>query len=965
MQLQNFLTTVLAQKNKQVLWLCRKGSRTSAWNENYENIDDLVNAIRVHDKNPELTVYMALGSFADNIGKHEKTGRAYVQRKAYQATHFKTLACDLDVDQNNKNKYASQAEALQDLVRFCKAVSFPVPTIVLSGGGLHCYWPLLETISTAMWVRLSSALGNAFTTQNIKYDRSKIQDPTMVLRPIETHHKKDPSSWKLVRVLREYPALSAKHYAQKLSTFVTTARAPAKRVIEQRQDSMLAALQDGGTKATIEGIQQCAQLAALLASNGLTDAAGLAVSEPLWRASLGVAKYCEDATAAAIQLSSGYPGYDEHQCLEKLANYKGTGPTVCATFAALCVVGCATCQFKGRIASPAQLTAGVPTIQAQDPDTGASTKEQLPHGYTCKQNCIYYTHPRTGEEVFVSPYRLWVADRVTDMDRSANEAKIQVDYPLEGILNISVDSAIIAAGGNDLRKALANHQVYIKEDIEPMRRYLMTYLRKLQTMSVASNSYSHFGWQKDGTFLLGDRIIGAKEKVNVQLRGAAKEYVSTLTPKGDLAAWTGASAIFDLPGMEYHSFVVSLMLGAPLFAGQELAGVLVNMYSPKRNSGVGKTLTGMFGLAAWGNPKELTKHTKDSEGATYKHCGTLANMGAYIDELTTADDDTLRRIILTLQDGVEKGRLVSTADGFRQAEHWAMPIVTSSNKDIYDALGSAGAANAEQLRVLQLTFPKPDVFKVPNSALGRKVNRISLENYGHAGAILVADIIARGGPKAVYERGFDALLDATKFAFKGEERFYAAVVAIAYCGGILAKQLGLIKYDPMHGVNAALREILVIRKEQAANQLDAVDKLGQFLNENQNRIVHYREFPTGPRIIEPTPSNAIARSEVWVDQQDRPLAGKLYVSQAEFRYWLKRRGMELRDTMNELTAMGLRIQHGSRKVLYKGVPGGSAAGQVYCFEIDMMSHPRLIEAADGCYVAKNDGRKRLEVVSNG
>ena len=50
---------------------------------------------------------------------------------------------------------------------------------------------------------------------------------------------------------------------------------------------------------------KCAQVNALLESGGVTDAAGNPVDEPMWRASLGIAKFTPDPEVSVVLLAGG------------------------------------------------------------------------------------------------------------------------------------------------------------------------------------------------------------------------------------------------------------------------------------------------------------------------------------------------------------------------------------------------------------------------------------------------------------------------------------------------------------------------------------------------------------------------------------------------------------------------------------------------------------------------------------
>lgn len=968
----DFVNAALADTGNHVLWLLRKGQhKNTSWNENHSTFSGLLSAIKTHDKKPDVSVYIALGSFDNNVGVHPTTERNYVQRKGAQATYFKSLACDLDVEPNNEAKYSTQIEALAGIINGCKALSLPVPTLVLSGTGVHAWWFLDTPIRADLWANLSLGLAEALRSQGVRYDPSKISDTTMVLRPISSHHKKNPNAWQEVRVFKEGAVSSPLHLAEVLKPHLASSKkekGPGQlRKHERQQSAILDAILDGGTPVHVEDLNQCRQLAPIIASNGALDAIGEAVSEPMWRATLGVAAFCDDKHAAAVVFSKGHPDYEEQACMDKVDRWRGTGPTVCTTFERLCEGGCGGCPFQGKITSPAQLTSGMSTIKVTHIDEGAqettTTDEELPTGYTLKGSCIYYRDRKTNEDILVSPYPLWITRRVVDADTSINTAQIAAKFPLDGIQTFDIPSATIASGGKELYKALADNSIYIRSDLSPIRNYLMTYLSKLQRQKRADTVHSHYGWQKDGSFLLGNRLIGAPPEVVPGLTGLAREYAEAMEPKGSLEAWTTTSKLFARAGMESQNFAASLALGAPIMAGSGIESAILNLYSG--DSGSGKTLTGKFGLAAWGDPRMLMRKTKDSEASLYKFISTMGNQAGYIDEMTTGEAEFIKRVTLTLQDGREKERVTKEADGFRPVGRWCMPVIMSSNKDMHEMLTNLTPTEAEHLRMLQLKCPRTALFEAEGTKLGRTVDMILRNNYGHAGAIIVGDIIARGGPERVYHEALEQFETIYGFQFQGEERFYMVIIITAHCGGEIARRLGLIKYDYQTGIRAALREVEHLRQYRKETTYDGIDKLGQFLTENQDRIVHYHVYPGSARALDPLPRAAIARTEVTMDDSKRVLQAYTYVGQAEFRRWLRQRGLESRATIEDMQNLGVTVEPNLRKVLFKGVPGASSSGQVRCFGIDMMSHSRLIEAVDSGFDGIKHGKQRLELVTNG
>jgi len=959
MNTREFIAKVLPEQDNYLLYIAR--NKKSSWNENHDTIDSLCNAIELHDKT-DVTVYLAVGSFANNVGLHDKTGRNYTQRKSYQATWYKALAADLDVDPENPLKYDSQKQAIVSLKAGCEALGIPLPMVVLSGIGVHVWWPLTEAITLAQWEALSLALRAAFTDVQVKYDTSKISEPAMVLRPVGAHHKKDPDNWKAVEVLIDQPAHPPSVFVSALEKYaglVTNRAAPTGKK-KKKMSALTESLLSAGDPIVLDDMKRCPQLAAIIASGGATDAAGLPVPEPFWRVSLGVAKFCEDPEAAAVMMSEGHPGFDREECIEKMEGWSGTGPPYCASFAEHCPEGCATCEHEGNVATPAVLTGGVATIQSVNPDTGKDEELKLPKGYMRKQKCIFYTHPTSGEEIFVAPYVMWIAARVSNADENTNSAKIIVQFPQEGEKEISVDSSIIAVGGNDLRKKLADAQVYIKGNIDPLRNYLMTYLRELQNAAAADIAYRHFGWQNDGTFLTGDEVIGAKRETNVHLEGAAQDLAPALVSKGAGRIWTSASKIWDYPGLEMQNFVVSLLLGAPLMAGSTIKAALVNMYG---KTGSGKSLAGKFGISAWGDPGQLMSHAKDTPNSLYKKLGTLSNCGGYIDEMRVDYPPQLKSLVMTLQDGKEKGRLKHTADGMRHAAEWQMPVVTSSNQDLYEVLKTNMNSGAEELRMLQLTCSPLDIF-AKGTSLGRTLDDTMHRNYGFAGPALVREIISKGGPEAVLDRAREQFENRYGTSvLEGQERFFEVMLHTAYKGGAMAKELGLIEYDPMRGVSAVVEEIQAIRGHREADTLDGIDTMFQFLTSNQDKIVYYHMTPSRSFVLQPTPRAGWARIELELDDNDNVVRGMVYINRKAFGDWGTLTGAQYRQMATSMVEEGVDMAEGVRKTIFKGVAGAASTGQTYCFAVDLMSHPRLIAAYnDGAEAETLTGRKRLEEV---
>jgi hypothetical protein len=495
----------------------------------------------------------------------------------------------------------------------------------------------------------------------------------------------------------------------------------------------------------------------------------------------------------------------------------------------------------------------------------------------------------------------------------------------------------------------------------------MTYLAELQKTKPIEMYYRHFGWQSDEAFLGSAGPMGKVDpSAHPHYDGPIKDYLTSIAQNGSMDGWVKLTRLFAQPKATYHGLVFLMMAGAPLMRGSGLASTLVNSYS--KESGSGKTITARLGLSIWGQPSKLMRTVNDTDNALYKHFGIMHSLGAYIDEITTMDPERLRAFAFTLQEGRERDRVKQSADGFREKVHWCMPLFASSNRDAYDVIGMRYSSEAEKLRILQFPFEKLEIFERPGLNLGYKISHFLESNYGHVGPILVQEIIKRGGAAAVFDKAYSRFHERYDFHFTGPERFYQAMMVIADAMGEIMEDLELIEFDYQDSVRNGLTHIDELRVTHHDGALDGMDLVFQFLTENADKIVSFREGvnPQGDismTVLDP-PRVAVARAENRFDKAGQFVGGMLFVNRQTFKKWCGINGVEYRSVMSDMKRQGVKVTEQIRKTLFKGVPGASVSGQTYCFSIDMATHARFIEANSPIIPGCIEGSGRLSAVSS-
>lgn len=180
----------------------------------FADISALYDDIVAQDGRAHTSVYFALASFP----VAENGYGAWTSRKASNARDVRALWADIDClspakqsatsaqahDVMASGKYFNKRAAAEALNTFLEATGLPMPMIVDSGNGLHCYWTFSapRVAADSEWSLASRRLGAVAAKVGLCIDPSRMGDTASVLRPVgATHFKADSSERRAVRVL--------------------------------------------------------------------------------------------------------------------------------------------------------------------------------------------------------------------------------------------------------------------------------------------------------------------------------------------------------------------------------------------------------------------------------------------------------------------------------------------------------------------------------------------------------------------------------------------------------------------------------------------------------------------------------------------------------------------------------------------------------------------------------------------
>ena len=273
-------------------------------------------------------IYFALATFTDSEGG----------RKAANAAYIKSIFIDMDGYDSKK----AAASALAEFLEKTELDVFGTPHIIGSGGGLHCYWPLLEETDIATWKPIAENFKRLCKQEGLNIDQTVTADAARVLRiPGTFNNKAKYGTPRPVQFMLQCSGpIDLKQFGAAVRGKVSEAFAPVSNAFvatniqlegvrptkaqHKKSAAVEAMLNNGTTRFETIWIKSeksvgCGQLEFYL-NNAQQDG-----MEPLWRGLLSWAKVCEDGLEHAVKLSQKHP-YDLDRMHQKLDAIKGPYP---------------------------------------------------------------------------------------------------------------------------------------------------------------------------------------------------------------------------------------------------------------------------------------------------------------------------------------------------------------------------------------------------------------------------------------------------------------------------------------------------------------------------------------------------------------------------------------------------------------------------------------------------------------
>ena len=926
------------------------------WHYGVDTIDDAVTKATSLCFSENKDVYFVVHAIKEKKVLDPVRGIMRSSRKHENMREARVFFFDLDVGKEEKPqdgkpispKFATRELALSALEQFIFRTGLPRPLLVSSGGGFHVYWVLSEGVDSVRWRTFADRLRFLARKHGLRVDPARTTDQSSVLRVVGTKNLK-PHVNQHVRCLDAGVVTDTAELLSLLEA-LSPDYEPLARVHRSDLNSggSNSGLEFSGRKTPVKELHEiCAQVRNFEAMKGQLE-------EPAWYDMLGLLRWADEGEEEAHRISALDPRYDAGETQQKIDQWADKNPPTCRTIDGRADNKlCESCPFFERHTNPLVVAnkeweakaKPAPKLTLVVDNTKPIEPEYMPVEITPPYGRVnggvgkYVMDPEVKVMVLklfctydIFPVASYMGESGSDEDAYSYWA---VTFPKTGQRLIRLSNAIF----HDLREfrvATIRNSIWVPDDrdLSELKKFMLHYLRQLQTQIAEADMFTHVGWvhNEDNTiktFVLYEQAWDFTQKrfrhcAMARSMHAAKPMFAS---GGTLEGQIDALQFFNHPDYLRMQYMILASAASPFFFVTGEAGVILSMSGETASS---KTTTARGAAGIWGAPDIYMMSGLDA-GATFNakidRMMLMNNLPFIMDEFTNADpkDVSDTALIATQPAGkitLNRNREMRT----HRSGHRSNFIIVTSNDSLHQLCASHNiAGQAAQTRIVEINFPRMLGGKVAADRALRKIQT----HYGHVGRRLMELLLPEH--EAVCEEIRDMMDQMTTlYKVKPHERFQVNHLAVLLVVGRRAYQAGLLPYDPdaiiAWFVNNQLKDI---RNPLTGGQLkiDNDEIVANFLSDIHGetlRIEVDKAGNLGGALIIPN-----QKINARYDIGDKLIT----ISSMRFKIWCDTRRLNSKRVIMELTNDKKIIEQGKFN-LTSGVESAQLL-RMHCYRLDV------------------------------
>lgn len=803
----------------------------------------------------------------------------------------------LDIDAGPGKPYANADDAIAALDVFCGEAGLPYATVVLSGNGVHAWWPLETALEPKEWKQYATRFKAICDTYRFNADPVRTADISSILRAPGTKNYKNPEEPKAV--------------------------------------SIMAFEETGGESSSISILSSLAIRRVDIVGNW--DKLKPVANEISLDKGFG-----DGQRTYALEQRCGLLFGPKYNCtleqgVEALAkwNLLNTPP-----LAAEKVIATATSIFSReqskRVGNPSgtsQRGQGNNGILA-----GRAGSPALPYGYKWSEHGRLTTQvlvkdEETGDEdwetVDITEFPLYLLC-VTRKEREEAQAYMfMLKLPHEDWREFKIACSDFAR--KDWKSIMAEHTGHCVLMDKLFTNYVHKADMEFRRSQMDAIRYQQFGWKDaDKCFLVGDTMIHAGGKVERVYGGEEIAHrMKQMAPRkgGSLNAWTQEANLLFSDQFIHLGYAIVASFATPLLKfcmGESDGGFVLSITSP--GSGKGKTRTIEAATSVWGELESLQITPRDTLNAQMAIITASGNLPVLMDEWNEKDSGIQAKFLRQLTVGHDKNR--SGRDGTVKSKPatYKTLLITTSNHSIYEIMNMINDEGAAA-RIVEIVAPDldGDTFK-----RFTKITSTMLANSGYAGREFIYQLMQ---PGVLEQVKVDLLTTIDKIRehlhTEGKDRYSTVLPAAILVTATLLVKHGILEFDVSRLIRWSFEH--VANRVSAAGAMPSNEIISLFLSENASKIL----MVSGPYVVK-NPVMILNNmgnvpSSVW-GRSERD-TNRLYLIPSHLRSWCVKNGHSFERIAAELERNRILLERRKNVSLTAGTT--TKLGRFTCWELDM------------------------------